>query len=134
MNKFKILTKDEFESLNRETLFWNNGYTVVINCKFIQEWEQLAEALGNAFQLPMRNEGPDGTWDWLTDLSWLGEQNKISLYLVNEKELFRDNFDLKKDVYNWFGELVRFWNEDVKSAFIAGKKGKPKIFDIYFVN
>ena len=134
MTRIKNLTYEEFKILNAGTNFSENGFNVIISCQFIQTWEQLAEALGNAFQFPMRNEGLDGTWDWLTDLSWLGEQKRISIYFYNEKELFKNNFSLKKKVINWLEELLQFWETDVKDAVIAGKSGEPKDFKIYFIN
>lgn len=134
VGKIKNLTKEEFESLNDGIYFLENGFHVIISCQYIQSWKQLAEALGNAFQFPMRNEGLDGTWDWLTDLSWLGDQTKINIYFYNEKELFRNNYSLKKQVFEWFESLIHFWEIDVKEAFIAGKPGKSKTFEIYLIN
>lgn len=108
MNEFIRMTKEEFKKVNDATHFWKNGYNVVIYCSYIQEWLQFAEALGNAFQLPMRGEGFVGTRDWMQDLNWLGEEKKISLYLYDEERLFQKDFKLKKEVYEWLEDLIQF--------------------------
>jgi len=133
MKNIKKMTKEEFKKINNGTVFYR-GFHVVINCKFIQTWEQLAEALGNAFQFPMRDEGFDGTWDWLTDLSWLGDQNEISLYFYESDELLKSNLILKIKIFDFFNDFVEYWKEEVKTAFIGGKPGKVKQIRIYLVN
>ena len=134
MERLTKITKEEFKILTNNICLKNNGFNIIISCKYIQTWDQLAEALGNAFQFPIRNEGLDGTWDWLTDLSWLGDQKRISIYLYDEKELFKNDSSLKKQVLCWFEELIQFWEVDVKYAFIAGKPGETKEFKIYSVS
>mgnify|MGYP001623277520 FL=1 len=134
MERLTKITKEEFKILTNNICLKNNGFNIIISCKYIQTWDQLAEALGNAFQFPIRNEGLDGTWDWLTDLSWLGDQKRISIYLYDEKELFKNDSSLKKQVLCWFEELIQFWEVDVKYAFIAGKPGETKEFKIYLVS
>ena len=100
MKEIKKMRKEEFKKLNDGTAFWKTGYHVIISCNYIQTWEQLAEALGNAFQFPMRNEGFDGTWDWLTDLSWLGKQPRISIYFYESEKLLKGDRKLKEEVLN----------------------------------
>ena len=134
MERLTKITKEEFKILTNNICLKNNGFNIIISCKYIQTRDQLAEALGNAFQFPIRNEGLDGTWDWLTDLSWLGDQKRISIYLYDEKELFKNDSSLKKQVLCWFEELIQFWEVDVKYAFIAGKPGETKEFKIYLVS
>ncbi len=134
MERLKKITKEEFKILTNGIAFFNNGFNIIISCKYIQTWDQLAEALGNAFQFPIRNEGLDGTWDWLTDLSWLGDQKRIRIYLYDEKELLKNDASLKKQVLCWFEELIQFWEVDVKDAFIAGKPGETKDFEIYLIS
>ena len=134
MKKFKELTKEDFKKLNLQTLFCGSEFNIIISCQYIQTWEQLAEVLGNAFQFPMRNEGLDGTWDWLTDLSWLGKQDKINIYFYEEQKLLKNNLLLKEQVLNLFEELVDYWKEEVQNVFIAGKLGVPKCIQIYLVN
>lgn len=134
MYNFKQITKINFEKINREKYFSNDKFNVIISCKYIQTWEQMAEALGNAFQFPMRNEGLDGTWDWMTDLSWLGMKENIDIYLYQEECLFAKNYELKMQVYKWFSEIIQFWEKDVLDAYIAGMQGKPKHVSIYLVN
>lgn len=133
MGSIKKITKEVFGKISKE-FYSGNSFSVTINCLYIQTWEQLAEALGNAFQFPIRNEGFDGTWDWMTDLSWLGNHKEISICFCNERELFKNNSLLKKKTINFFEELIQFWEEDVKKAFISGKRGEPKSFNIYFVD
>ena len=134
MTDIQDMTKENFEKLNIACGFSDNGYQVVIFCRYIQTWQQLAEALGNAFQLPMRNEGFDGTWDWMTDLSWLGKTEKIVIYLYEEQELLKNDCILKTQVMSWLEDLIRFWKEDIKHTFVARKHGKVKNFEIYSVN
>lgn len=134
MERLTKITKEEFKILTNNICLKNNGFNIIISCKYIQTWDQLAEALGNAFQFPIRNEGLDGTWDWLTDLSWLGDQKRIRIYLYDEKELLKNDASLKKQVLCWFEELIQFWEVDVKDAFIAGKPGKTKDFEIYLIS
>ena len=80
--------------MNDGVAFWKTGFHVIISCQYLQTWEQLAEALGNAFQFPMRNEGLDGTWDWLTDLTWLGKQDRICIYFFEAEKLLQGNIAL----------------------------------------
>ena len=134
MDKFEYLSLEDFKKLNDGKHFWNNGYHCIIDCNFIQTWEQFAETLGNTFQLPMRNEQFNGTWDWMTDLSWLGPANNINIYLYNEEKMFHKDNKLKTEVLHWLNELIQFWQVDVKAAFIAGKPGVPKNFKIYIIN
>ena len=133
MKKIKTLTKEAFKKMNDGVAFWKTGFHVIISCQYIQTWEQLAEALGNAFQFPMRNEGLDGTWDWLTDLTWLGKQDRICIYFFEAEKLLQGNIALKEQVLNFFEDVIQFWKEDVKTAFIEGKRGKPKSFEVYLV-
>lgn len=133
MSAIKYLTKEEFRKLNNGEVFYD-GFHVVLSCQYIQTWEQLAEALGNAFQFPMRNEGLNGTWDWITDLTWLGTQESIKIYFYNSQELFKDDTALKKYILEWFERVAEFWREDVKNAFLEGKPGEPKNFEIYLVD
>ena len=133
MDNLKRITEEEFQKRN-DGICFAKGFHAIISCRYIQTWEQLAEALGNAFQFPMRNEGMDGTWDWLTDLSWLGDREEINLYFDREKELLKSDSALKEKVFDFFERLVLFWREDVKEAFIAGAAGKPKQFNVYLVN
>ena len=134
MNKFIEISKEDFYKLNNENFFWVNGFNVVLSCQYIQSWEQLAESLGNAFQFPMRNEQMDGTWDWLTDLSWLGNQKIIRIYFYESKYLLKSNPAFKEKIFCWLKDLIEFWREDVKTTFIAGKPGEPKEIDIYMVD
>ena len=132
-NSFIKITKEEFKKLNNGM---KEDFYIVLNCQNFQTWEQLAEALGNAFQFPMRNEGFDGTWDWLTDFTWLELKDgvPISIYFLESDELLKTNQSLKKQVFDFFEEVIKFWKEDVKSAFIGGKPGVPRQFNIYLVN
>ena len=107
MKEIKKMRKEEFKKLNDGTAFWKTGYHVIISCNYIQTWEQLAEALGNAFQFPMRNEGFDGTWDWLTDLSWLGKQPRISIYFYESEKLLKGDRKLKEEVLNLINKYVK---------------------------
>ena len=133
LNRLKLVSEKMF--LNAlENYHLHEGYKVVISCNYIQSWEQLAEALGNAFQFPMRNEGMDGTWDWITDLDWLGEENNISIYLYEYKKLCGENPSLKAHILEWFNELVQYWYEDVKTVYLKGKLGEPKNFNVYLVD
>ena len=133
MDNLKRITEEEFQKRN-DGICFAKGFHAIISCRYIQTWEQLAEALGNAFQFPMRNEEMDGTWDWLTDLSWLGDREEINLYFDREKELLKSDSALKEKVFDFFERLVLFRREDVKEAFIAGAAGKPKQFNVYLVN
>lgn len=132
MKNLKKISSKEFKSLN-DGFHFVKGFHVIISCQYIQTWEQLSEALGNAFQFPIRDEDMDATWDWLTDLSWLGNQEEINIYFDHEKEFFKSDLPLKERVFNFFDKLILFWKEDVKTAFIAGERGKPKQFNVYLI-
>ena len=134
MKEIKKMRKEEFKKLNDGTAFWKTGYHVIISCNYIQTWEQLAEALGNAFQFPMRNEGFHGTRDWLTDLSWLGKQPRISIYFYESEKLLKGDRKLKEEVLNFFEELIEFWRDEENIGVIDGEKGKPKDFRVYLVD
>ena len=116
--KKMILTSVE----NRDTFF------VTLNMRYTQTWEQFAEALGNAFQLPMRNEGIDGTQDWMEDLDWLNKE-AFTIILFNYSELL--NKDFKNLLVEFFNRIIEWWEEGV-TQFCVGGKAKP--FNIYLVN
>jgi len=135
MQQFKNMTKEEFKKLNSSGIhFWENGYNVVITCKYIQTWEQFTEVLGNAFQLPMRNENYHGTADWMQDLTWLGKHEIIRLYFYEWNELAKLNEDVKKHIVMLLSSLTQWWKEDVKDSFMDGKPGEPKEFEVVLVN
>jgi len=134
MQDFKNMTKEEFKKLNNGTFFWKNGYNVILSCKYIQSWEQFAEALGNAFQFPMRNEAYAGTQDWMEDLTWLGKQENIRIYLCDWKELLKKDKKAKENVVMLFYGLIHWWKEDVKECFIEGKPGEPKEFEVILID
>ena len=130
----KTISKEEFNNINDGVYFEGNEFNVVISCRYIQTWEQMAEVLGNAFQFPMRNENMYATWDWLTDLSWLGAKDKIRIYFYEEQELYKLDMSFKEQFFNWLKDLIEFWKNDVKNAYINGKPGEQKIFEIFLVN
>lgn len=131
---FNMITEKEFSLKNLKNDFCKNGIlNVTISCKYIRQLEQFLEALGNSFQLPMRNENLDGTWDWMTDLSWLGDIKVINIFLIKEAYLFCDDPPTKEKVYEWLQEIINFWKNDVKNVYFGDKKGKVKDFKVYIV-
>ena len=133
MENFKTMTKEEYVKLNNGQL---EGFYITINCNYIQTWEQLAEALGNAFQFPMRNEGFDATWDWMTDFSWSEIVNKstITIYFNESRELFKSNSKLKAKVFDFFERIIDHWKDASNLGFINGKPGVTKDIVIYLVD
>lgn len=68
-NKVREISAEEGENLSLRGYNAGAEYVVILHMRHISTWDGFAEALGNAFQLPMRGEGVDGTADWMQDLS-----------------------------------------------------------------
>ncbi len=104
------------------------NYLVTIRMDYINSWEKFAEAMGNAFQLPMRNEGFDGTRDWMEDLEWLGKQS-YTLIFYNFSIL--TDIKLKDIIMKFLTMVLEWWEKDVIKYCIDGE---AKTFNVYLVN
>lgn len=126
-NKIEKIPEQFATNLMLDRIKNKEEYIVTLHMKYIQTWEQFAETLGNAFQLPMRNEGVDGTKDWMEDLGWL---NKRAYTLI----IF-DFFDLKsknfKDLLiKFFTCIIEWWEKGIIQFCV---EGEPKSFEVYLV-
>ena len=127
-NKIVQLSETEAKNLISACAQDKNLFLATINMTHTQTWEQFAEALGNAFQLPMRNEGFDGTLDWMQDLDWLNRE-AYAIILYNYSKL--SNSEVKKLLIEFFAIITQWWEKDV-TQFCVG--GKAKSFNVYLVD
>ena len=100
---------------------------MTLHMKYIHTWEQFAEALGNAFQLPIRNEGFDGTKDWMEDLEWL---NKYAYKLVLFDFFKLENSEFKALLIKFLTCIVEWWEKDIVQYCV---NGESKSFEVYLV-
>lgn len=126
-NKVREISAEEGENLSLRGHNAGDEYVVILHMRHISTWDGFAEALGNAFQLPMRGEGVDGTADWMQDLSWI----KYRSYKV----ILFDFFSLKdKKLQNtlraFWEQIARWWERDVLTFCVGGER---RDFQVYFV-
>ena len=126
-NRIKQVSEQIAISLTNNSVKDRGVYFVTLHMKYIHTWEQFAEALGNAFQLPMRNEGVDGTKDWMEDLEWL---NKYAYKLVLFDFFKLDNKEFKDLLIKFLTCIVEWWEKDVVQYCV---KGESKSFEVYLV-
>ena len=127
LNKMLYITESEAKKiiLSNEK---QKTHLAIIDFINVKSWSDFVIVLGDIYQLPIRNEGYDGTRDWMEDLDWLpyGEYVAIlyNLSSIQDKNLKENNLSLFKLVIQW-------WEKDVEQ-FCVGGKAKP--FNVYLVN
>ena len=126
-NKIECISQQFAVDLISNSKKNKDEYLVTLHMKYIHTWEQFAEALGNAFQLPMRNEGMDGTKDWMEDLELL-DKYAYKLVLFDFYEL--DNQALKELLLKFLTYIIQWWEKDVVQYCVGGE---PKSFEVYLV-
>ena len=124
-NRIEEISQNDLKKMLQIQQNDKNEYVVILHMKYISFWEQFAEALGNAFQLPMRSEGVDGTRDWMEDLNWLSSK-VYKVVLVDFVSIRSEK--LKNIIYDFWQEVIGWWTEDVLRFCVGGER---KDFRVY---
>ena len=127
INKFTKINELKANEMIREKINSTELFIGKIDLHNIETWEQFSEVLGNVFKFPIKNEGFDGTRDWLEDLEWI-EKNSYEVYLFNYYKI--KNIDLKKLIYILFTSVTEWWSNGVTKFCVDGV---AKSFNVYLV-
>jgi len=100
---------------------------VKIDGKKIKTKNDFFEIIEEKLQFPTKCTGKYSRFeDWITDLSWLPEEQGICIQINDYQDFLLDDFKAKTTIENIFQETVLpFWKESV-CKYVKG--GRPREF------
>lgn len=105
-------------------------YTVEVPGTKIQTKRCFLDFMGEKFAMP-DYQGWDAYTDWMTDLSWIPNQ-QICVIIDDYGSFLRKDLRARKDSMEIFkDDILPFWEKDVLK-FVVG--GKTRAFNVYLVN
>lgn len=105
-------------------------YTVEVPGTKIQTKRSFLDFMGEKFAMP-DYQGWDAYADWMTDLSWIPNQ-QICVIIDDYGSFLRKDPRARKDSMEIFkDDILPFWEKDVLK-FVVG--GKTRVFNVYLVN
>ena len=130
-NKVIYLSRNEFKQLR-----FNSGTKIgIIDGEKINTWNDYSSLIANKFEFPYREEAISDYnqyADWMTDLSWIAQDEQIAIVFFHFSELLKNNSVEKSTLIDIFTEdILPFWEEEVEHVVVGGKK---RSFNVYCVD
>ena len=125
------LSQEEAEKKIAQLKDNSNVFTVVLDGAKIPDWRNYIRIVEKEYRFPTKNDNFDGYYDWMCDLSWLGENEGYALFIFNfEKFPARDPYS-KNIVLEIFYNLLGWWSVETERC---AERGSSRPFNVYLID
>ena len=100
-----------------------------IDCANCKNWKSFIKNFEEEFCFPTKGDLIDGLYDWMEDLSWLGNKEIYILVLSNYDQMLVEDIKAREKIDLFFKvDLIKWWEKDCAKYVV---NGKCKTFLIY---
>ncbi len=128
MNKIVYITGSQEQNFLFSLQQKKDVFFVRIDGKNIPTLSNYLKEISEKFAFPMPCKTLDGYMDWIRDLSWI-TQDDIIIFIDNFSLFLSKDLEKRQEILCLFKrEILPWWDEQVRSYVIEGKRRNFTVF------
>lgn len=130
-NKIIYQSQTHIETIREQAYSNDDVFYVEVNGRECKRFSDYLVDISHKLYFPTVVNGFAGYDDWITDLTWL-RQNNIIMVISNYQEFLKDDMSYRKKIIEHLEQSVLPWWETEVSSCVV--EGKPKTFIVYLLD